>query len=64
LAPLEDDLAALRRLSGDAADDFVFSTPSGKHWVETDWRNYRSRHFVPALERVEAPLQLRAMIPS
>jgi hypothetical protein len=22
--------------------------------VETDWRNYRSRHFVPALESVEA----------
>lgn len=22
--------------------------------METDWRNYRSRHFVPALRRVEA----------
>jgi integrase len=54
LAPLEADLAARRRRSADAADDFVFSTPTGKHWVETDWRNYRSRHFVPALERVEA----------
>ena len=21
--------------------------------METDWRNYRSRHFVPALEQVE-----------
>jgi len=29
-------------------------TPAGTHWVETDWRNYRSRHFIPALERVEA----------
>lgn len=26
----------------------------GGHWVETDWRNYRSRHFTPALRRVEA----------
>jgi hypothetical protein len=40
--------------SGDGPDDFVFRTPRGGHWVETDWRNYRSRHFVAALERVEA----------
>ncbi len=54
LSPLQVDLAGLRERSGDSADDYVFSTPAGKHWVETDWRNYRSRHFVPALERVEA----------
>lgn len=35
-------------------DEHVFRTVAGMHWVETDWRNYRSRHFVPALERVEA----------
>jgi integrase len=51
--PLQADLVALRKLSGDGPDDFVFQTPSGDHWVETDWRNYRSRHFVPALKRVE-----------
>jgi integrase len=54
LAPLLADLAVLRKLSGDGPDDFVFRTPAGEHWVETDWRNYRSRHFLPALKRVEA----------
>jgi integrase len=52
--PLRADLDTLRTLSGDGPDDFVFQTPVGEHWVETDWRNYRSRHFVPALKRVEA----------
>lgn len=54
LRPLRADLDQLRRLSRDAASEFVFRTPAGGHWVETDWRNYRSRHFRPALERVEA----------
>lgn len=54
LRPLRSDLAALRELSGDRADDFLFRTSTGRHLVETDWRNYRSRHFVPALKRVEA----------
>jgi integrase len=53
LGPLRSDLAALRERSGASADDYVFSTPAGSHWVETDWRNYRSRHFAPALMRVE-----------
>lgn len=53
LAPLQADLVALRERSGDSAEDFVFSTPDGGHWVETDWRNFRSRHFARALERVE-----------
>lgn len=54
LAPLREDLAILRESSGDSAEDFAFQTTAGSHWVETDWRNYRSRHFQPALERVEA----------
>lgn len=54
LRPLWRDLAVLRELSGDGPDDYVFRTPAGVHWVETDWRNFRTRHFVPALERVEA----------
>jgi integrase len=54
LVPLRSDLSWLRRLSGDAASEYVFRTPAGGHWVETDWRNYRSRHFRPALERVES----------
>jgi integrase len=54
LGPLRADLDQLRRLSGDAASEYVLRTPAGGHWVETDWRNYRSRHFRPALERVEA----------
>jgi integrase len=54
LVPLERDLAALRERSGDGPDDYVFRTPAGTHWVQTDWRNFRSRHFVRALERVEA----------
>jgi integrase len=49
--PLRGDLNAVRDLSAAA---YVFEKPGGGHWVETDWRNYRSRHFVPALERVEA----------
>jgi integrase len=53
LAPLQFDLETLRDLAGDGADDYVFQTAKGGHWVETDWRNYRSRHFVPALRRVE-----------
>jgi len=55
LKPLKADLEALRRRSGDGPLDQVFRKPEGgRHYVETDWRNYRSRHFVPALERVEA----------
>lgn len=53
-SPLGGDLDALRDLSGNSADAYVFHKPGGGHWLETDWRNYRSRHFVPALERVEA----------
>ncbi|HVC08057.1 MAG TPA: tyrosine-type recombinase/integrase [Solirubrobacterales bacterium] len=55
LGPLKEDLDALRRRSGDGPLERIFRKPeSGQHYVETDWRNYRSRHFVPALERVEA----------
>jgi integrase len=58
LRPLKDDLDALRRRSGDGPLERIFRKPeSGHHYVETDWRNYRSRHFVPALERVEAGWQ-------
>jgi integrase len=53
LAPLRGDLDQLRRHGEAAASDFIFLSPAGRHWVETDWRNYRSRHFKPALERVE-----------
>ncbi|HET7445396.1 MAG TPA: tyrosine-type recombinase/integrase [Solirubrobacterales bacterium] len=54
LRPLARDLAVVRTRSGDGPDDYVFRTSAGGHWVETDWRNYRSRHFVAALERVDA----------
>jgi uncharacterized protein len=54
LAPLAADLAVLRERDRDSADDWILRTPAGGHWVETDWRNYRRRHFTPALERVEA----------
>jgi integrase len=55
LEPLKADLDTLRRRSGDGPLDQIFRKPeSGEHYVETDWRNYRSRHFVPALERVES----------
>jgi integrase len=53
-APLNADLDALRRFSGAGADEHVFRPNGRPHWVETDWRNYRSRHFTPALRRVEA----------
>lgn len=51
--PLRADFGALRMLSGDRPEDYLFQTPAAQHWIETDWRNYRARHFVPALERVE-----------
>jgi integrase len=54
LPPLRTDLEAVRSLSGDPPEAYVFRKPAGGHWLETDWRNYRSRHFVSALERVEA----------
>jgi integrase len=54
LRPLHADLDRLRQFCGGAASEYVFRTPAGGHWVETDWRNYRSRHFRAALERVEA----------
>ncbi len=55
LEPLKEDLEVLRWRSDDGPLDQIFRKPeSGEHYVETDWRNYRSRHFVPALERVEA----------
>lgn len=54
LPPLRTDLVRLRESGGDPPDAWIFRTPSGGHWLETDWRNYRSRHFRPALERVEA----------
>lgn len=54
LAPLAADLHSLRRAHRLSANGPLFITPSGGPWAETDWRNYRSRHFVPALRRVEA----------
>lgn len=56
LRPLRADLLALRGHVGHSpgSDAHVFRTPSDRHWVETDWRNYRSRHFRPALAHVEA----------
>jgi len=64
LEPLRSDLDQLRQLSDAAAGEYVFRTPAGGHWVETDWRNYRSRHFRPALDRVEAEWdEWRAGIP-
>jgi integrase len=38
LRPLRFDLTTLRERSGASADDYVFSTPAGRHWRETDWR--------------------------
>lgn len=52
-SPLRADLDQLR-WAGGAAGEYIFCGRAGGHWVETDWRNYRSRHFRPALERVEA----------
>jgi hypothetical protein len=31
----------------------LFEPPRAGTWVETDWRNFRARHFRPALEQVE-----------
>jgi integrase len=54
LKPLRADLDALRRASGDGPLEQIIHKSGGSNYVETDWRNYRSRHFLPALERVEA----------
>ncbi|HZK16536.1 MAG TPA: tyrosine-type recombinase/integrase, partial [Solirubrobacterales bacterium] len=53
LAPLGTDLADLREVSGDSDGSYLFRSSTGRHWVEADWRNYRRRHFTPALRRVE-----------
>ncbi len=54
LAPLKADLDALREASCDDPLDQVIHKADGLHYVETDWRNFRTRHLLPALERVEA----------
>lgn len=54
LSPLADDLAALRARRPRAGEDWVFRAAAGGHWQEADWRNFRRRHFTPALRRVEA----------
>jgi integrase len=54
LKPLLADLKTLRARSGDGPLDPVFRKVDGRHYAKTDWRNYGSRHFTPALERVEA----------
>jgi integrase len=54
LAPLAADLEGLRARSAGGPEDFVFQTPGGGHWVQSDWRNYRARHFFAALKRVES----------
>jgi integrase len=53
LAPLRRDLAKLREQTDEGEGDYVIRTPAGRHWSEWGWRNFRRRHFVPALQRVE-----------
>lgn len=54
LAPLTQDLAEWRLASGRPRGRraLVFARADGEPWRETDWRNWRRRHFRPAAERV------------
>jgi integrase len=49
LAPVIDDLAALRAMVADPAPErLVFSDQAGAIWTESQWRNWRRRVFKPA----------------
>ena len=50
LAVVAEDLAAHRAAQGPRrpATSFVFPRPDGGHWLDTDYRNWRSRRFKPS----------------
>jgi len=53
LAPLAADLKTYRTLRGDpVASEFVFPRDDGRAWTESDYRNWRSRKFIPAAAAV------------
>ena len=59
IAPLKQDLAALRELKEADADDFLFlawhrKTNSVDHFSPNDWKQWRERQFDSALQRVES----------
>lgn len=62
--PLKDDLTAWRGQCGNPPDDaLVFPRADGSEWTDADWRNWRSRKFVPAARRagikITRPYDLR-----
>jgi integrase len=57
IGPLDEDLKALRRLSDDEADDFIFRKPSGAHFTGDYWKKWHRRHLANALEGVETEWQ-------
>ena len=53
LAPVSEDLAAWRMSSSGSAG-LVFPRPDGEVFRDTDYRNWRKRHFDPVAAAVEA----------
>jgi len=53
LAPVSEDLAAWR-MSPSGSAGLVFPRPDGEVFRDTDYRNWRKRHFDPVAAAVEA----------
>lgn len=51
---LQADLEAYIKACNLQPGDLLFSRDDGSPWTEIDWKNWRRRHFAPALERVGA----------
>lgn len=52
IAPLDVDLARLRADRGEDRGKYVIENANGDHWSEDVYKNFRRRHFRPALRYV------------
>jgi integrase len=59
LKPLADDLADWRKRSSGEANAYVFPTQAGTAWRDSDFRNWRRRHFTPAVTSAGLPKETR-----
>jgi integrase len=54
--PVRTDLAAYRLAAPPTGSALLFARADGAPWRETDYRNWRRRHFKPAAERLGLPI--------